>query len=266
MSLLSRERFVALIGPKSVGLVRRARGEHEVLGQLACEAGGRASQVACDAFGKLLAGMSLARGDLTVVLASDLVRFRLVPWRDEIASAAELEAYARICFEEAYGTEDGDWLIRVSPEAGGSARLAAAMERSVMERLESIAGRAGLRLRSVQPYLMVAFNRFADSFRKGDFMYVVAEPSRNTVLVARGGNWIAVRSAACTDSPISLAAVIEREMELQRGEDGVAPAVFVHAPSGVRLPEGDVRGVTPTPVGTAGGVSDPVLAMTMAVR
>ena len=265
MSLLSRERFVAVIGPRFVGLVRRARGGHEVLGRVECEAGGKAAQVTCDALEELLAGTSLSRGDLTVVLASDLVRFRLVPWRDEIASTAELEAYARICFEEAYGTEGGDWLLRISREVGGPSRLAAAVERGLIERLELIAGKAGLRLQSVQPYLMAAFNRFADDFRKSDFMFVVAEPSRNTVLVARGGNWVAVRSSACTDPTTSLAAVIEREIELQRGEGGAAPVVFVNAPAGVSLPEGTVRGASPTMVGRADGVSDHVLAMAMAV-
>ena len=72
-----------------------------------------------------------------------------------------------------------------------------------------------MRLRSVQPYLMAAFNHFDKSFDGGDFLFVVAEPVRSVLLLAREGRWVAVRSVGSSDSDAALTALIGRESQLQ---------------------------------------------------
>ncbi len=233
MSLLWPDRFVAVLDPRGVLLTRRRGwgGSPQTVGNAECAAGAEpAWSAAADALAGLLKGPVSGRGELTVVLASQFVRFRLVPWSDEVGAPDELEAYARIRFEEVYGPVSGDWVLRLSPEAAGRPRLAAAIERPLLDRLQAIAANAGLALASVQPYLMAAFNRLAGRLRQDDFMFVLAEPERSTLLVAREGRWTSVSSTVGADTDEALGALIARERELQAAAGETLPTVYVHAP------------------------------------
>jgi hypothetical protein len=95
----------------------------------------------------------------------------------------ELDAYARACFENLYGQPLDDWRIVLSPSRPvppASPRRC----RSLLQRLQ--AGGRRLSLRSVQPYLMAAFNRCSRSWSR-DFLFVLAEPRRSVLLLAAGG-------------------------------------------------------------------------------
>ena len=60
-----------------------------------------------DTPGQAAAAPEIGSGDLTILLSNHFVRYWLVPWRDEISSPQEFEAYARICCDEVYGGETG---------------------------------------------------------------------------------------------------------------------------------------------------------------
>lgn len=270
MSLLSAERYVAVLDPRGVLLVRRrGRGVPETVGMAECGVAqdGAAWAPAVDALAGLLARSLAGHGTLTVVLSSQFVRFRLVPWSDAIGSPDELEAYARLCFEEVYGAAVGAWALRLSPEAAGCPRLGAAIEQALLERLKTLASGAGLRLAAVQPYLMVAFNRLGDHLRHGDFTFVLVEATRSTLLVARKGRWAGVSSSAGGGSDEALSALIERESELQAAAGETLPPVYVHAPGHARC--------APRPSGVSAPVllamegapaADPLLAMALGVH
>lgn len=229
MSLWSREGFVAVVAPSHVAL--RRQGATQMLGSVACGTPGaeRDWSGAAEALAELVAAAGLRRGQLTVVLSSHLVRFRLLPWSDRVDTPDELEAYARIALEEVYGPPAAGWALRISPDGAGRARLAAAIEQALLDRLDGLARDAGLRLASVQPHFSAAFNRLQRHARGADFLFAVAEPGRLSTLIARAGNWAGVSSSAADDSDAMLAALLARECELNDlGGEGVA--VYVHAP------------------------------------
>jgi len=270
VSLLWPERLVAVLDPRGVILVRRRgwRGAAHTVGAVECAAEAAPPwSAAADALAALLSAARGARGELTVVLSSQFVRYRLVPWSDAIGSPEELEAYARICFEEVYGAASGSWALRLSPEVAGCPRLAAAIERGLLERLQGIASAAGLRLVSVQPYLMAAFNRLGGKLRGGDFVFVLAEPARSTLLVARAGRWVGVSSSAGADSDDALGALIERERELQSVAGEALPAVYVHAPGRAECAPRLAGGTLPVMLAAPGApAADPLLGMALVVH
>jgi hypothetical protein len=119
----------------------------------------------------------------------------------------------------------------LSAEPAGYGRVATALPQDLLTHLRTLVTGRGLRLRSVQPYLMAAFNHFDKSFDAGDFLFVVAEPVRSVLLLAREGRWAAVRSVGSSDSDVALTALIGRESQLQASTSERPLNVYLHAPA-----------------------------------
>lgn len=272
MSLLSPERYIAVLGPTRVQLARRRGSQLDNLGSAACASRDLGDWAgAADALEQLLVAQSGRRGELVVVLGEHFAHFTLVPWSDAIGTPEELMAYARICFEEIYGSDAAGWTLQLSPEAAGQPRLAVAIAQGLLERLTSLARTAGLRLVSLQPYLMSAFNRLCRPLAGDDFLFLLAESERSCLLVARDGRWVTVRSVAGSDSDAALAVLLARESELLELEEHVPRAVYIHAPGRADLAPAPVHGLLPQVLGqplcsVAGEVPDPLWVMAMTVN
>ena len=265
MSPWSGERWVAVLSPERVALVRRRRGRNAACAlhaQRACA--DRSAEAAVDALRFVLAEEDVKRGELTLLVSSHFVQYLMIPWRAGLASPKELATFAELCFEETFGAEAGARSVVVARERAGSPRMAAALGRSWLATLESAVAGSPLRLVSVQPYLCALFDRVQPGLRGDDFMLLVAEPARSCVLVASDGRWRSVRSMGAPVRAGDLAHLIEREVQLCGLADGVVPPVFVHAPghAGLKLPR--CNGVVPQhlDLGDADeATDDPLLAM-----
>lgn len=232
MSLLSREQFVAVLGASSVGLGQRKGGQTQWLGSVGyIDEGFQAWTVALETLDRLLGEHARAGAHLTVVISGHFSRFCLVPWSDQISSPEELRGFAQLCFEDLYGAPNQPWNLVLSAEPAGYDRVATALPQDLLERLRTLVNGRGLRLRSVQPYLMTAFNHFDKSFDAADFLFVVAEPVRSVLLVAREGRWTSVRSVGSSDSDAALTALIGRENQLQACANERPLNVYLHAPA-----------------------------------
>ncbi|BCX67325.1 hypothetical protein [Pseudomonas izuensis] len=232
MSLLSRERYVAVLGASGVGLGQRQGSQTLWLGSVGfIDEGFLAWTVALETLDRLLGEHARAGSELTVVISGHFSRFCLVPWSDQIGSPDELLGFAQLCFEDLYGAPSQPWSLVLSAEPAGYDRIATALPQDLLERLRTLVSGRGLRLRSVQPYLMAAFNHFDRSFDAGDFLFVVAEPVRSVLLLAREGRWTAVRSVGSSDSDAALSALIGRESQLQASTSERPLNVYLHAPA-----------------------------------
>jgi hypothetical protein len=232
VSLLSRERYVAVLGASGVGLGQRQGGDTLWLGSVGfIDEGFMAWAVALETLDRLLGEHVRAGAELTVVVSGHFSRFCLVPWSEQISSPAELQGFAQLCLEDLYGAANQPWNLVLSAEPAGYDRIATALPQDLLERLRTLVSGRGLRLRSVQPYLMAAFNHFDKSFDAGDFLFVVAEPVRSVLLLAREGRWTAVRSVGSSDSDGALSALVGRECQLQACASERPLNVYLHAPA-----------------------------------
>lgn len=273
------DHYVAVLTPAGASIIRRRRGINGSCDLKADQAvadgtaGGEHPAgvlAAVDALEALLAHPQIGSGRLSIVLSNHFVRYQLVPWSDDVGTPEELNAYARICFEQVYGGEAVGWQVQVAPERAGSPRLAAAVPLTLLDRLRAIVAPTRLKLHAVQPYLMAAFNKLGSPFRYQDFLFVLAEPARTCLLAATGGQWRGVRMSAGDDAPETLAALIERECQLLDLHDAVLPPIYVHAPQRARMVLPAVAGVVPralpVPVpASLAAVADARLAMAMTV-
>jgi hypothetical protein len=265
------DRYIAVLSPERVALVRRRRGWNDAFDLCADAACAEPTPAAAtEALSGLLGRQEIGEGKLTVLLSNHFVRYLLVPWRPEVGSPAELAAYAEICCDQVFGSEAGRRIVLTSREKALSPRLAAVLDGAFLDNLRSVVEASRLSLASIQPYLSAAFNCMRESLDRSNFVFVVAEPARTCMLVSIDGCWSSVRASSGEDQPQALADLIEREALLLGVAEEDMPPVFVHAPRHADLKLPDCHGVTPETIrlplpDTLAGAADPLLTMAMTV-
>ena len=150
--------------------------------------GGSAGQSKCDAalraFEHDLDQRGLKRGTrITCVVAGDGVRYRVVPWNEELAGPAQRQLLAEHCFKEAYGDAARGWTVRQHTVRHGAASLACALDAALLDRLDAMAQARRLELVSVQPSLMHACNQAPPRLEPGPFWFVCIETLWTTALL-----------------------------------------------------------------------------------
>jgi hypothetical protein len=95
-----------------------------------------------------------------VVIANHWVRYAIVPWRSELAEESERVAYGRLLLQEVYGDDLADWTVTLGQTTAGRSQLACAIPAGLEEQLRAILAEARLQLLSLQPHLVVSFNRW----------------------------------------------------------------------------------------------------------
>lgn len=228
------DRTCAVLCPDQLQVVRRSRGlrrraTFSLAEELAGEGDGPPWQAAADAFQRFLATPEAGTGALEVVLSNHFVRYLLVPWSAQIASAEELRNYAAAMFADIHGEAAAGWDVTVSAERAGAPRLAAAVDRALLESIRTAVAPTKLRLASVQPYLMAAYNRVARAHTGTDFVFMLLEAGRACVVAAQGGRWCHVSTAAAPEPAPALASLLAREMQLADLQGDAMPPAYVHA-------------------------------------
>jgi hypothetical protein len=131
---------------------------------------------------------------LSVVLADSFVRYMLLPWNPALKTEEQWLALARHRLATVYGAQAAQWEVKLTVTAPQGARLACAIERSLVAALAEKSVAAGVDLVSVQPFLVAAFNQIRGLASAGSCWLVVEEPGRLTLAYLQRGAWIAVRS------------------------------------------------------------------------
>jgi len=192
---------------------------------------------AAAALGKFAEEARDANAEVTVVLSNHFARFILVPWSEGLGNAEEQSAFVRYCFAKVHGERSKDWDLRLSPTPAGSARIASAVDSSLVQAVRAAfppAARA--KLVSLQPYLMSAFNRWRKDVKGERAWFLLVEPQRACLARIEGGRWSAVRNTRGNfDEPGQWAGLLDRERH-RVGGDEASEGVYVHAPRSGKAP------------------------------
>jgi hypothetical protein len=152
------------------------------------------------------------KGDTaSVILADQFVRYALLPWSDTLKTHEQWLALARHRFCAIHGPLANEWEIKFAETAPAGPRLACAVDRELVEELGAQFFPHGVRLASVQPYLVAAFNRVRH-MTGGSCWMVIEEPGRLTLALFLRGVWVAIRSRRADEHwRRVLPEIIERE-------------------------------------------------------
>jgi hypothetical protein len=246
VSLLSPERLSAFVAPDAVLAVRwRGLRPRVVDKRVLPVAAGDANPAHAAAATLAAALAELRPGRVRLILSNHFVHYALVPWRSDLKDADEETALARLGFVETYGEDAQKWNIRLSDEAPGRAKVAAALAPELLDALQRVCAEAKVRLTSVQPYLTAAVSAFRKHFgRDRSAWLALHEEGRLCLALIEHGRWRWVRCIrAGGDWRQQLPEMVENEI-LLAGAEAQPGQVLVFAPSvaelavrsGTRLP------------------------------
>jgi len=154
--------------------------------------------------------------EVSIVLADHFVRYALLPWNAALKNEEQWLALARHRLGAVHGTAAAEWEIKLTETAPTGPRLACAVDRALVGELAAAATAAAVRLASVQPFLVAAFNRLRSNIlgalSGGSCWLVIEEPGRLTLCYIQRGTWVAIRSRRTGHAwRAMLPEIIERE-------------------------------------------------------
>ncbi len=178
--------------------------------------------------------------DTTLILSNHFAQFELVPWHDRLLNDKEKLAYAHHCFQKVYGDAAAAWTLHLSHDKAGAPMVASAVDAGLLDAVarafDGPGDGSGLRLRSIQPYLMSAFNQWRHRFKGKTAWFVLVERGKLCMSLFHLEQWRRLRSMNIGASwPEELPRLLERENYL---EDLPASPVdaFVFAPDQAEAP------------------------------
>ncbi len=137
--------------------------------------------------------------NVRLVLADHWARYVIVPWSDELSSEAERMQHARLCMANTFGDIVSQWTVTVSESAPGTAQVACAIPSALLERIRMLTEPRGLRIKSVQPHLIAAFNGWRARLPRGGAWFVTLDEGSLAAAHFTATQWDCVRSVRIGD-------------------------------------------------------------------
>ncbi|MBI1425275.1 MAG: hypothetical protein GC149_17650 [Gammaproteobacteria bacterium] len=167
MSRWLPEQIRIILHPTQVVLLRIGRGRAQTIVDkrvVACapqRTGLPSWQNALTALMSALPDFHNGKSNVTVVLSNHFVRYVLVKHLDQVSSLKEEQALVQHHFTRIYGAAVAQWSLQVSPaQHRNCPRIACAIDRDLIDALRKLLQPTRHVLRSIQPYLMTAFNQY----------------------------------------------------------------------------------------------------------
>lgn len=133
------------------------------------------------------------QASVQVRLSSSLAPLRLSPWESRLTHK-ERAVMQRHRYSEIHGEAMKHAQVAVSDAGFGRAGLAAAADPRLIEALQATCDGRGLRLRTIQPLWMSAFNRWRREIGTGDAWLLLVEPETLTLGLLQDGAWAGIRT------------------------------------------------------------------------
>lgn len=176
-----------------------------------------------------------------VILSNHFVRYAMVPWSGSLSNDAEEAAYAKHCFSQLYGANTESWELRLNQDFAGAPQLASAVDSQLLQALRGVFARANVKLISVQPHLMAAYNNCHAHLQKQDAWFVLFEQGNICLGMVQQGHLGSVRTLKVGNDWLDrLPEILDRESYLSE-LDTTSDEVFLWAPEHMMadLPESE---------------------------
>jgi len=134
-----------------------------------------------------------SKSQLNITLASDFVRYLALPPQPLYMSTAEKIAYAIAAYREIYGSVVDEWEVRLQDTPMHDTTIVAAIDKRLLEALNQVALKYQLKLITVKPYLMSAFNNLTKQIGRSSGYLVIVEFKRLLLINLQQGKCVNVR-------------------------------------------------------------------------
>ena len=180
-----------------------------------------------------------AGANISITISNAFVRYEVVSPQIKVATPAELYAYAAFHMREVYGERAGAWTLSMSawdPCCGG---VCAAIESTLLQRLNELAAQRKVRLKSIVPYLSGAFDQWRKRLNGERIWFALVETGRLCLAALSNGVWQRIRNQRMLqNAEDELLAALDQEAILFSGCNETIEQVYLFAPEhpGLALP------------------------------
>ncbi|MEZ5500656.1 MAG: hypothetical protein R3E77_14685 [Steroidobacteraceae bacterium] len=198
MSPLWRDEVGICLTPHSVLLNRVARGLHpKVVASETLEIHETGSGSWTTAVVRLRQALQDTRwqnANLRIVVADMWARYCIIPPHPELATDEERLRFGEHSLREIFGESMKDWASQLARTADDRPAIACALPRAMLEEILEISSAARLKLLSLQPHLVYAFNRVHDRIPDDSAWFVSIYDSTLSAVRIEARCWAEVRS------------------------------------------------------------------------
>jgi hypothetical protein len=198
VSPLWRDEVAIFVAPRRIALARRMKGVSPRLSS--------ATEVAVPGqssdFAPMLARLADVLTEPTwqdaharVIVADPWARYGIVPWPNLRLDNEGRLSHARYVLAESYGDALSDWNVCLADTPPGRAYVACAMPATLRSGLEETLAGARLKLASMQPQLIVAFNAWREQLPPDDAWFVSLDEGSLAAVHLSQGAWDRVHMA-----------------------------------------------------------------------
>lgn len=178
----------------------------------------------------VLAAMQDKPARAQVVISNHFMRYAMVANNEALSNAAEQLAYARHRFVQLYGADAEGWDCRIDGNGEGAVNLACAVDGRLMQSLRAVFREAGVRLASLQPQLMKAYNNSHGELRQLRTWFVQQGEGKLCIGMVEQGRWCELRTVRAGDDWLEkLPEIMDREACLM-GLAGSPEQVYLWSP------------------------------------
>lgn len=244
MSPLWRDEIGIYIAPTKVVLARMQKGVRPRCvmedGETVEPANWGDWQPALDALSRHMQEDDWHDANARVVVSDHWTRYAELPWSPALASAAERELCARHVMQDTFGDIADQWVVAVSRALPGQTAIVSAMPIAFIEELKAVFAAQGIKLLSIQPHLLVAFNAWRDKLPGNAAWFAAIDDGMLAALHVTNGRCDRVRAVRISGDWSVEMRRMQKMGRLARGNPAEGP-VFIDAPVGLReaTPDGD---------------------------
>jgi hypothetical protein len=199
VSRLWRDEVAIYLAPRKLVLVRRARGPGRRVAAAAEVAipdgtGGDVAPVLAR-LADVLREPAWRGAAARALVADPWARYAILPWPSTRLDAAERLAHARCVLVDAYGEAVADWTVTVADIPPGRPSIACAMPATLRGALEDTLAQARVKLVSLRPQLIAAFNAWRRHLPAGDAWFISVDDGSLAAVHLHDGAWDRVHTA-----------------------------------------------------------------------
>jgi hypothetical protein len=199
VSPLWRDEIAIFLSPRRIALARRARGLKARLtaaSEVAVAEGGIGDYgPALTRLAEILLEPTWQDAAARVVVADLWARYGIVPASNSRLDDQGRRAHARYVFADAYGEGMADWQVVLEDSPPGRASVACAIPGGFKAALDAALAVGRLKVVSVQPLLVVAFNAWRRRLPRGDVWFIALEDGWISAVQLADGVWNRIQAA-----------------------------------------------------------------------
>lgn len=237
MSPLWRDEIGLFVAPTRIVLARMKRGIQPVnvaeRNIIVATRETHSWEAAIDALEVCLEDSAWHGANVRMIIADHWARYSIVPWSDALSDEAERVQHARLCMANTFGDVVSQWTVTVSDAPPGSSQVACAIPTALLDRIRPVIESHDLKIKSVQPQLIAAFNGWRDKLPRGDAWFVALDAGSLAAAHFTSTEWDCVRSVRIgTDWEIELKRLQTFGRLARTGNE--ESRVYVDAPKWIR--------------------------------